>query len=268
MELTPEQQKAIEQQKAQCIFCQIIEGKVPSKKVYEDARLLGILDINPASGGHVLLMPKEHYPIMPLIPPDTFKHMFSKLKDIDQCVKQALLCKETTVLIANGAAAGQQSTHFMLHIIPREGGDGLDMLDLKGKEAPEEETKEVMEKTAPALKAILGRNLPALGYTEATGDAGGEPEVPQDLTKEQLLQIIDSNPQLKDIITQKPDQFKQLVPRHPQLSQIFKKFDLDDIIKEVTGKEPDMPDSKVQDPEKKEKEGKKPGKLSLDGALK
>ena len=46
MELSPEQQQAMEQQKAQCIFCQIIAGKIPGKKVYEDDLVVGILDIN------------------------------------------------------------------------------------------------------------------------------------------------------------------------------------------------------------------------------
>ena len=83
-ELTPERQASVDAQKAQCPFCQIVDGKIPSKKVYEDDKILAILDIRPATKGHVLVMPKDHYPIMPLIPPDTFKHMFSKLKELSQ----------------------------------------------------------------------------------------------------------------------------------------------------------------------------------------
>ncbi|MBU2560865.1 MAG: HIT domain-containing protein [Nanoarchaeota archaeon] len=245
MQPSPEQQKAIEQQKAQCIFCQIIDEKIPSKKVYEDKLLIGILDINPASKGHVLLMPKEHYPIMPLIPPETFKHLIDKTKEVDGCIKEALLCKETTIFIANGAAAGQQSSHFMLHIIPRDGGDGLEMLDVGGEKAPEGEIKEVAAKIGPHLNAVLARNLPALGLKAPSG-------TPQKVTKEQLLQVIESNPKLKEIILNNPEQFKQLVPKHPQLSQLFQDFDLDDILKQVIQK------SKL----------KKPGKLSLDEALK
>jgi histidine triad (HIT) family protein len=251
MELSPEQQKMLEEQKAQCIFCQIIEGKVPSKKVYEDAQVLAILDINPASKGHVLVMPKEHYPIMPLIPPEVFQQMFDMTKAIDGCVKKALLCKETTVLIANGGAAGQQSNHFMLHIIPRESSDGLDMLDIKGKSAPEAEVKEVMEKAGPPLQAMLGRNLPAMGYVKASAAPAGA-GIPQNITKEQLLQIIETNPQVKEMIINKPDQFKQIVPQHPQLSQLFKDVDLDEIIAAVKAKN----------------KPKEPGKLSLEGELK
>ncbi|MFH1063955.1 MAG: HIT domain-containing protein [Candidatus Woesearchaeota archaeon] len=251
MQLSPEQQKILEEQKKNCIFCQIIEGKIPSKKIYEDKLVVGILDINPASNGHVLLMPKEHYPIMPLIPTETFKHLFDKTKAIDRCVKNSLLCKETTIFIANGGAAGQQSAHFMLHIIPRDKGDELEMMDVKGKEVPEDEIKEVIEKAGGILNAMLQKNLPALGFTE--GKASGVPEggtgPAQKVTKEQLLQIIDSNPQVKQLILNQTDQFKQLVPQHAQLKQLFSQFNLDEIIEEV----------------KRRSKPKTPGKLSLEG---
>jgi len=241
MELSQEQQKAIEQQKEQCIFCQIIAGKIPTKKVYEDKLVIGILDINPATKGHILFMPKEHYPIMLIIPEDTFKHMFSKLKEVDRCVKDALLCSETTIFIANGAAAGQQSSHFMLHIIPREGKDGLDMLDIGEKAAPESEIKEVIEKIGGQLNPLLTRNLPSLGY--------GKPKIAQKLTKEQLLQTINSNPQIKDMIINNPEQFKKLVPQHPQMKELFSNFNLDEVIQIVNN-------------------ANKPRKLSVDEILK
>lgn len=233
MELSPEQQKAIDEQKEQCIFCKIIKGEIPSKKVYEDDKIVALLDINPATKGHLLVMPKEHYPIMPLIPQETFKHLFSRVRDIDSCVKEALLCKETTIFIANGGAAGQQSTHFMLHIIPRESGDGLEMLDIAGKEASETDLQEAFDK-CQILGPMLKKNLALLGFAEA--GAGAETTVPQRVSKEQLLKIIETNPQLKQVIIQSPEQFKQVVPTHPQLSELFKEFDLDEIIGLVRGK--------------------------------
>jgi histidine triad (HIT) family protein len=231
MELTPEQQQAIEQQKAQCLFCQIIEEKIPSKKIYEDKLIIGILDINPAAKGHVLVMPKEHYPIMPIIPPETFKHLFDKTKQIDKEIKNALLCKETTMFIANGGAAGQQSNHFMLHIIPRENDDHLEMLDIQEKEAPADEIKDVVKKTGEPLKTTLMRNLTLLGYTKNSSSNSGE--FTQKITKQKLLEIINSNQQLKQLIVERPDQFKQIIPQNQQLKQLFRNFNADDIIKEV-----------------------------------
>jgi len=250
MELTHEQQQAIEHQKSRCIFCQIVDGKMSTNKVYEDDLLIGILDINPATKGHVLLMPKEHYPIAPLIPAETFKHLFSKLQEIDGCVKEALLCKETTIVVANGMAAGQQSTHFMLHIIPRDSGDSLGMLDVEGKETPASDLKEVKEKVGPILKGMLQRNLHALGYISHDG-VGGQQQVGP-LTKDQVLKIIDANPQIKEAILSKPKEFKKLVPNHPQLAQIFKEVDINQIIADVT----------------KKHKTKESGKIDLEGALK
>src|SRR3989338_5246011 len=116
MQLSPEQQKAIDAQKAQCPFCKIVKGEIPSKKVYEDDQLLAILDINPAVKGHLLVMPKEHYPIMPLIPPQEFSHFFTTVQKIVSGLQSAMLSEGVTLFIANGWVAGQQSQHFMLHL--------------------------------------------------------------------------------------------------------------------------------------------------------
>jgi histidine triad (HIT) family protein len=238
MQLTPEQQKAIDQQKEQCIFCQIIAGKIETKKVYEDKLLIGILDINPAAKGHVLFMPKEHYPIMPLIPEETFKQLVNKTKQVDRCVKEAMLCKETTIFIANGAAAGQQSSHFMLHIIPRDGG--LEVLDVKGKEAKKEETQEMTAKLGSYIDSLLKKNLAALGYIEKSGL--------DELPFEKLLAIIESNPQLKQIILERPEDFKKLAANHPQLSKLFKGKQTERIIEEVKKRAPKEPKKfKIED---------------------
>ena len=69
--MSPEELKAF--QKKNCVFCQMVEGKASARKIYEDEVCLAILDIYPANPGHILLLPKEHYPIMPLIPEDELK---------------------------------------------------------------------------------------------------------------------------------------------------------------------------------------------------
>ena len=251
MELSPEQQAAIEQQKAQCPFCQIIAGKIPSKKVYEDDDFLGILDINPATKGHVLFMPKEHYPIMPIIPPETFKKMIDRMDALSTAIKEAILCEDTTILIANGAAAGQRSAHFMLHIIPRENSDNLGGLDVTEKDAADGDIKEVSEKAGGILTAMLNKNLASLGYIDQNTAAQQPAGAPmQKMTKEQLIQVLQSNPQIKEMIEKDPAGFKQLVPTHPQLSQLFADFDIDEIISEITGK----PIAKTEHTEEKKQE--------------
>ncbi|PIZ51698.1 hypothetical protein COY27_02755 [Candidatus Woesearchaeota archaeon CG_4_10_14_0_2_um_filter_33_13] len=121
--MTPEELK--EFQKQQCVFCQIISNKIPSKKVYEDDKALAILDINPATKGHILILPKEHYSIMPQIPDKEMGHLFSVAKKISQTVLKVLKVSGTNLFIANGLAAGQRAQHFMLHVIPRKEGDKI-----------------------------------------------------------------------------------------------------------------------------------------------
>ncbi|MBW3004147.1 HIT family protein [Candidatus Woesearchaeota archaeon] len=130
-----------EYQKQNCIFCQIIGGKIPAKKVYEDDKVIAILDINPASKGHMLVMPKEHYAIMPVVPQDVLGHLFVVAKKLSNSALKALKATGTTVFIANGGVAGQRAQHFMIHIIPRFEADGLfkvkereiDIADVKKK---------------------------------------------------------------------------------------------------------------------------------------
>ena len=121
--MSPEELK--EFQKQQCIFCQIIAGKVASKKIYEDNKCLAILDINPANPGHILLMPKEHYTIMPVIPENELSHLSMVAKALSHVILNSLKSEGTNIFIANGIAAGQRAQHFMIHIIPRRENDGL-----------------------------------------------------------------------------------------------------------------------------------------------
>lgn len=125
-ELTPEVKQQLEEQKKQCPFCKIIAGEIPAKKIYDDPLVCAILDINPASEGHTLIMPKEHYPIMPFITPKEFNHMFGLVPRFVKAISDSMLCTGLNIMIANGGVAGQQSPHFLFHMIPRDKGDWKD----------------------------------------------------------------------------------------------------------------------------------------------
>ena len=137
-------------QKEQCIFCHIIKGEVQSRKIYEDDNCLAILDINPANPGHILLLPKEHYAIMPQIPDDIIIYLSKITKDLSAICLKAFKAEGTNIFIANGLAAGQKAQHFMIHIIPRMDNDGLN-LNLNEKEIQKEELKKIK---IPILKKI------------------------------------------------------------------------------------------------------------------
>lgn len=151
MTLTEDQQKAVEEQKKNCPFCQIVADKIPSKKVYEDDKALAILDINPAAEGHILLLPKEHYPIAPLIPSETTVHLAKLTRDLAKTVREAATSPGAAVFIANGAAAGQQSPHFLIHIIPDE---KLEVFDLPEKEIDTSKLEQAFKNNLKGLKPM------------------------------------------------------------------------------------------------------------------
>jgi diadenosine tetraphosphate (Ap4A) HIT family hydrolase len=151
-QMSPEELK--EFQKKQCIFCQIIDGKVASKKIYEDDICVAILDINPSNPGHVLLMPKEHYPIMPMIPEDELAHLSMVAKALSHTMLKALKAQGTTIFIANGIAAGQRAQHFMMHVIPRKEGDKLPF-DIPQKEINDKELIEIKKAVQEKIFAIF-----------------------------------------------------------------------------------------------------------------
>lgn len=149
--MSPEELK--EFQKKQCIFCQIISGKVQSKKVYEDDKCIAILDINPGNPGHVLLLPKEHYSIMPQLSEEEIAHLFMIAKTISNSVLRSLEVQGTNIIVQNGIAAGQKAQHFMIHIIPRKEKDGINF-ELPQREIPEEELEVIRKKLETNLGAV------------------------------------------------------------------------------------------------------------------
>ena len=151
-QMSPEELK--EFQKKQCIFCQIIDGKVQSKKIYEDEKVIALLDINPANPGHTLLLTKEHYSIMPQIPDDELAHVFMVVKSLSNTMLRSIDAHGTNVIVANGIEAGQRAQHFMAHIIPRKENDGVNfVLPQKAME------QNAIESVGNKLIAALGGTL-------------------------------------------------------------------------------------------------------------
>ena len=153
-QMSPEELK--EFQKKQCIFCQIIAGKVQSRKVYEDDKVVALLDINPANPGHVLLLTKEHYSIMPQITDEEVAHVFMVAKSLSNSMLRSIDAQGTNIVVANGVAAGQRAQHFMSHIIPRKDNDGINFV-LPQKTIEEREIEEVGNKLIAALGGVADK---------------------------------------------------------------------------------------------------------------
>lgn len=130
-----------------CIFCKIAAHKLPSNTVYENGRILAFLDINPASRGHTLVIPKEHYENLFDMPEDILKEVIVASKKIGKAQKEALHAKAVNLVNSSGKEAGQVVFHFHMHVIPRYGDDTHQI-----KWTPSPESRENLEKISSSLK--------------------------------------------------------------------------------------------------------------------
>lgn len=162
--MSPEELKAY--QKQQCIFCQIISGKVQSKKIYDDEQTIAILDINPANPGHTLVLPKEHYAIMPLIPKEIIGHLFMVAKALSQVMLKSIGAQGVNIFVANGVPAGQKAQHFMLHIIPRKEKDGVG-LQIPSMSVGNEQLIQIRDALKAKIKEQLKYGVGEKGVVEA-----------------------------------------------------------------------------------------------------
>lgn len=201
----------MEQEQQQCIFCQIANGQIPAKKVYEDEKVVAVLDINPATRGHTLVLPKDHIAIMPQMDEELSGHVGRVAKQVSQVLIKALKVEGTSIFVANGAVAGQRAPHFMLHVIPREQGDGV-QLSIQGKKMDENVMKQVFNKLAGPLSKNLGIEMPTLEGEQAKQPESQPPAAQKPAQPSQPPQ------------PQKPAP-KQRAPQQPEQDEQSKKLD-------------------------------------------
>ncbi len=110
-----------------CIFCKIAGGEIPSSTLYEDEMVRVILDISPASKGHALILPKEHYANLYEISDEMASHVIKTAKKMAKKMQEELGVEGLNVLQNNGELAGQTVFHYHMHLIPRYQGDKVNM---------------------------------------------------------------------------------------------------------------------------------------------
>ena len=101
-----------------CIFCKIANGEIPSATIYEDEDFRVILDLSPASKGHALILPKEHYANLFELDDEKAGKVLVVAKKVITKMKEILNCDGYNLVQNNGEAAGQTVNHFHLHLIP------------------------------------------------------------------------------------------------------------------------------------------------------
>ena len=110
-----------------CIFCKIAAGEIPSATLYEDDDFRVILDIEPASKGHALILPKEHYANLYELDDEIAAKVLVLAKKIVTKLSDILGCEGYNIVQNNGAAAGQSVFHYHMHQIPRYKADTVDI---------------------------------------------------------------------------------------------------------------------------------------------
>ncbi len=138
-----------------CVFCRIIKGEIGAMKVYEDAYLIGILDINPVNPGHLLVMPKQHYETLTDMPANLAGHIINVVSSLMLAEKRELDPSGFNVINNNGLQAGQVVPHFHMHLIPRYEGDekSFDFLWLT-KKLDNEQMKKIQSGIIDKLKSV------------------------------------------------------------------------------------------------------------------
>ncbi|MCI6998755.1 HIT family protein [Frisingicoccus sp.] len=133
-----------------CIFCKIAAGEIPSATLYEDEEFRVILDLGPASKGHALILPKQHYANLYELPDELAEKVIRLAKKMVIAMTKALQCDGFNVVQNNGEAAGQTVFHFHMHLIPRYKDDHAGVTWTPGK-LTDEVRDEVVEKVRACL---------------------------------------------------------------------------------------------------------------------
>ena len=110
-----------------CIFCKIAAGEIPSKTIYEDDKFRVILDLGPATKGHALILPKNHYANLYELPEETAGDVMKLAKKMATVMTEKLGCQGFNLMQNNGETAGQTVFHFHMHLIPRYENDGQEI---------------------------------------------------------------------------------------------------------------------------------------------
>jgi histidine triad (HIT) family protein len=128
-----------------CIFCQIVDKKIPSQILFENDTNLAFLDIFPISNGHTIVIPKNHYNNLEDFPSGELTDLFKVVKHLSNKIYEKLKIDGYNILQNNFSAAGQIINHFHVHIIPRRREDGKFQLLIPRAQSKEDELKKTLK---------------------------------------------------------------------------------------------------------------------------
>lgn len=110
---------------SECIFCRIVAGDAPAHLVYEDGSSIAFMDINPATDGHCLVVPRTHADDLWSLADEDGAAVWRAVRRVAEAVREALKPDGLNLLQSNGVAALQTVFHFHVHVVPRYRDDGI-----------------------------------------------------------------------------------------------------------------------------------------------
>ncbi|WEL19934.1 HIT family protein [Candidatus Nanohalococcus occultus] len=130
-----------------CVFCKIIEGQIPSNKVYEDENVVAFLDANPVSKGHTLVVPKAH--VDTVFDAESMEYMWKPIVKVANAIREAFDVEDMNINQNNGSLAGQEVDHLHFHLTPRYDGSEIDISYNRSEpENADEVAEQIRSKTA------------------------------------------------------------------------------------------------------------------------
>src|SRR3989338_144587 len=267
MQLTPEQEEELKEklkhmspeeiqalQKEHCLFCKIIEKSIPSKIIYEDEHCIAVLDIHPATPGHILLIPNYHTLLFAQLPVFVTRHLAKITKHLSQVLLRTLKVQGTTILVQNGELAGQKPQHAFMHIIPRLEEDSLSL-------SPPQNDLQLdillVKKLATAYELILTIPEPKLASSEE--EEKNFEEIPEQIEEQETVDYSENEEKEPEAIENDPDGEKN----SDDSDKIPSLDDFSDLLTELGGSEDTYEeDSDEQDDSEKDDKEKQEDKKS------
>ena len=151
------QQKQMQvQSPADCLFCKIVNGVVPTTKIYEDANNLAFLDIAPANPGHVIVIPKQHHQFLFQLPENEMLSLMKAVNFLSEIVVNTTESHGLSILMNMGPAAMQRVPHVAFNLIPRHEDDKINF-EWERKEAKKEDIEKIAKKMSERVSHAVSR---------------------------------------------------------------------------------------------------------------
>jgi histidine triad (HIT) family protein len=108
-----------------CLFCKLVAGDIPSRRIYDDGDFIAFLDIFPANRGHTLVIPRAHFDDIHSMSAENYGALASRAKVVADLLADKLGSEGTTIFQMNKSAGWQTVFHAHMHVIPRWHDDAL-----------------------------------------------------------------------------------------------------------------------------------------------